>query len=148
MIIYSIPQSPNFECCFTALRFSFPPEVPTSTTSCCSSTKKKTFLTGVLWQAQLDQFMFTTMFQSSVNTMWCQIKVTKSLALPYEAAALKNLATWLWECRYYGDTKKCANCPYVSEGILFIIVYEICLLEPQTFFIRTIILLLFDFFKK
>lgn len=34
--------------------------------------------------------VFTTTFQSSIEAIWCQLKVTKTLTLPYAAAALQT----------------------------------------------------------
>lgn len=58
--------------------------------------------------------VFTTTFQSSIDPIWCQLKVTKTLALPYAAAALQNHGIWLWEWNYQAGAKDCAKCPYVS----------------------------------
>lgn len=44
--------------------------------------------------------VFTTTFQSSIDAMWCQLKVTKTLTLPYAAAAPQNHRIWLWEWNY------------------------------------------------
>lgn len=114
-----------------------PTEIPASPRAAAAKQRRKPSWLKFCNGLGLSRLVFAAAFQSSAGTMWCQLKVTKTLALPYAAAVLENHTLSVWERVYWGDATERANCPYVSEGALFIILSESCPLEPQTFLIKT-----------
>lgn len=81
--------------------------------------------------------VFTTSSQSSIDAMWCQLKVTKTWTLPHVAPALQKPRALTLGVKLASQCQKmCQVSTCFIRCTFFIPLGETCPQQPQTLFIR------------